>query len=126
MFQPRPSAFDHRVSAIAGHLRAIEKELGDLGKSAGRRTSASASVAGNQIAEAVAPILNEIVNRFSRGRRWTADEAASFGNEAMKSGARIGNNVLDQLATQTKQRPLVILAVAVGVGILIGAASRRK
>ena len=39
MFQHRASQFDPRVAAIAGHLRAIEKELGVLGKSAGRRAS---------------------------------------------------------------------------------------
>src|SRR5580704_13388004 len=41
MFQHRASQFDPRVAAIAGHLRAIEKELGVLGKSAGRRASSS-------------------------------------------------------------------------------------
>ena len=33
MFQPRSSEFDPRVSAIVDHLRAIEKELGAIGKS---------------------------------------------------------------------------------------------
>ena len=53
MFHRRSSEFDPRVSAIAGHLRAIEKELGGIGRSAGRNASASASAAGNQIAEAI-------------------------------------------------------------------------
>ena len=30
MFQHRATQFDPRVSAIAGHLRAIEKELAEL------------------------------------------------------------------------------------------------
>ena len=32
MFHHRSTEFDPRVSAIASHLRAIEKELGGIGK----------------------------------------------------------------------------------------------
>ena len=72
MFRHRPADFDTRVGAIAGHLRAIEKELGGIGGSAHRRAFASASAAGDQIADAIGPILNEIVERFGRGQRVAA------------------------------------------------------
>jgi len=35
-------------------------------------------------------------------------------------------DALDRIAGQAKQRPLLTLAVAIGVGILIGAAGRRR
>ena len=126
MFQHRASQFDPRAAAIAGHLRAIEKELGALGKSAGRRASSSASAAGNQILEAIWPILNEISDSFRRGQRVAVDEAASFGNEAVKRGAQMGSDALGQIADQAKRRPLITLAVAIGVGVLIGAVARRN
>ena len=126
MFHHRSTEFDPRISAIADHLRAIEKELGGMGKSAGRRASASASVAGNQIADAIGPILSEIADRFRRGQSLALEEAASFSNQAVKSGARVGKDALQRIATETKHRPLVILAVAIGVGVLIGIACRRK
>ena len=126
MFQHRASEFDPRVSAIAGHLRAIEKELGGIGRSASRNASANASTAGKQIAEAIWPILNDIVDRFGRGQRAAVDEAASWGNEAVKIGARAGNDALGRIATQAKTRPLAAFAVAIGVGILIGVAVRRS
>jgi hypothetical protein len=126
MFQHRSREFDPRISAIAGHLRAIEKELGGIRQSAGRRAAAGASAAGNQIADAIGPILNEVVARFGRGQRLAADEAGNFGNEAVKIGARVGSDTLDRIATQAKNRPLITLAVAIGVGILIGMASRRS
>ena len=126
MFQNRPKEFDPRVSVIAGHLRAIEKELGAIGQGAGRRAAASASAAGNQIADAIVPILNEIIDRFGRGGRLGVDEAANFGTEAVKIGARVGGDALNRIATQTKKRPLVTLTVAMGVGILIGIAGRRS
>lgn len=125
MFQHRSSEFDPRVSAIVDHLRAIESELGAIGKSAGRRASSGVSTAANQIADTIAPILADLTDRFRRGQRAALDEAASFGNEAVRAGARAGNDAFDRLADQAKRRPLFTLAVAVGVGILIGFATRR-
>jgi hypothetical protein len=126
MFQHRSGEFDPRMAAIAGHLHAIEKELRRVGQSASRRTGARATSAGNQIVDAIVPVLSEIVDRFGRGQRATVDEAASFGNEAVKIGAKIGSDAIEQVATQTKKRPLITLAVAIGVGILIGVATRRN
>jgi ElaB/YqjD/DUF883 family membrane-anchored ribosome-binding protein len=126
MFQHRAAEFDPRLSAIVGHLRAIEKELGAVGKSAGRRASSSVSAAGNQIADAIWPMLNELGDRFRRGQRVAVDEAASFGNEAVKLGSSMGRDALGQIADQARRRPLVTLAVAIGVGVLIGAVARRN
>ena len=126
MFQHRASQFDPRVAAIAGHLRAIEKELGVLGKSAGRRASSGVSAAGNQILETVWPILNEIGDSLLRGQRVAVDEAASFGNEAARIGAQVGNDALERIAAQAKSRPLFTLAFAVGIGVLIGMTARRN
>jgi ElaB/YqjD/DUF883 family membrane-anchored ribosome-binding protein len=126
MFHRRSREFDPRISAIAGHLRAIEKELGGIGNSAGRRASASATAAVNQISDAIGQILKEIEDRFRTGQRLAVDEAVSLSNEAVKAGARIGNDALERIATQARYRPLVTLAVAVGVGILIGIAGRRS
>ena len=126
MFQPRSNEFDSRGSPIGRHLRAIEQEIGGIGKSAGRHASAGAASAGNQIADALAPILNDIADLFRRGQRTAIDEGANFGNEAIKIGVRAGNKTLERVATQAKERPLVTLAVAIGLGILIGVASRRN
>jgi len=125
MFQPRSTEFDPRVTAIVDHLRAIERELGEIGRKAGRRASANASAAGDQIADAIGPILGDVVDRFRRGQRAAVDGAASLGDEAMKFGTRVGSDALGRIAGQARQRPLLTLAVAIGVGILIGAASRR-
>ena len=126
MFHRRSTKFDPRISAIAGHLHAIEKELGALGKSGGQRAAASASVVGNQIADAIGPILSEIVDRFLRGQSSALKDAAGLENQAVRSGARLGKDALQRITTDTKHRPLVVLAVALGVGVLIGFAARRK
>jgi ElaB/YqjD/DUF883 family membrane-anchored ribosome-binding protein len=131
MFQPRSRDFSDpqvsaRVSAIIDHLRAVEGELAEIGRKAGRRASANASAAGDQIADAITPILNDIADRFWRGRRAAVDGAANLGDQAVKIGTRVGSDALGRISNQAKERPLLTLAVAIGVGILIGAASRRN
>jgi len=125
MFQPRSKDFlDPRITAIVNHLRAIQDELGEIGKSAGRRGSANAVAAGNQIADAIAPILNDIADRFRRSQRAALDQAAGAGNKAVKLSAKAGGDALAGVAKQTNERPFAVLAVAIGIGILIGAATR--
>src|SRR5271170_7334872 len=106
MFQPGSSEFDPRASAIADHLRAIEKELGAIGKIAGRRVSSGVSTTASQIVDAIGPILNDLNDHFRRGRKATLDEATSFGTDAVKADARVRNDALDRLGDQAKRRPL--------------------
>jgi hypothetical protein len=126
MFQPRLKDFDPRLGTIVDHLRAIEKELRAVGKSSGRRASVEAAAAGDRIAETIGPILNEIVARFRDGQKVALDQASTLGSQAVKVGAKAGGDAVDRIVGQTKQRPLLVLAVAIGVGILIGAATRRS
>jgi ElaB/YqjD/DUF883 family membrane-anchored ribosome-binding protein len=122
MFHHRSSAFAPDLSAIEGRLRSLENEIERVGRRAGRRASAGMSSAGDQIGEAIASAASEIVDRFRSGRRLAGDEAVRFGNEAAKFGAKVGNDALDRVASEVEHRPLVTLAVAIGVGILIGMA----
>jgi len=122
MFQPRSSNFDPRVAAIAGHLRAIEKELGAIGQITGRRAASGVSVAANQILDAITPALNDFIDRLRRGQRTARDEAASLGTQALAAGARAGSDALDRLGGQARQRPFAAMAVVAGIGILIGLA----
>jgi hypothetical protein len=124
MFQPRSSEFDPRVSAIVDHLRAIETELGAIGKIAGRRASAGASATANQVVDAILPILGDLTDRVRRGQQTALAEAKGAGADAVKAGVRVGNDALDRLGDQAKQRPLFIVAVTLGIGMLIGFATR--
>jgi hypothetical protein len=124
MFQPRSSEFDPRVSAIADHLRAIETELGAIGKIAGRRASSGASAAANQVVDAILPILGDLTDRVRRGQQTALAEARGVGADAVKAGVRVGNDALDRLGDQAKQRPLFTMAVTLGIGVLIGFATR--
>lgn len=126
MFQPRLKDFDPRVGAIVDHLRAIEKELRAVGKSSGRRASVEAAAAGDRIAETIGPILADIAERFRQGQHVALDQAATLGTQAVKIGSRFGADAAETISGQARQRPFVVLAVALGIGILIGAAARRS
>ena len=123
MFHHRSPTFATRISAIEGHLRAIEKELERFGRKAGRHAHVSA--AGDQISDGIASILSEIIERYRGSRRLADEETARFRDEAVKISGGISTDALHRITTEVERRPLVTLAVAIGMGILIGIAGRR-
>jgi hypothetical protein len=122
MFHHRSSSFAPSVSAIQKHLGAVEKELENLGRIAGRRTSVAASAASDQIGDTVSSILSDMLDRFRQGGQVAGDRAASLSNQALNLGARYGSNALDRVSAEAEGRPLITVGVALGIGVLIGAA----
>jgi hypothetical protein len=103
----------------------IERRLRLLEQAVERRSgriSASASDAADQLGEAVASALSSTADRFRRGARSVGNEAEKVRDQA----ADLGKDVLQRLSHEVERRPLVILAIAIGVGILIGLASNRR
>jgi ElaB/YqjD/DUF883 family membrane-anchored ribosome-binding protein len=124
MFQPRARDFEPRIDAIVSHLRAIEGELGRIGRTAGEGASAGITAAGDQIADVIGPILREIRQRFGGRAQAAVDDAMDYGSDALQTGARLGSEALSRLARGAKERPLITVAVAIGIGMLIGLAGR--
>jgi ElaB/YqjD/DUF883 family membrane-anchored ribosome-binding protein len=122
MFQYRKSDFAPSVTAIQKHLGAVEKELEKIGRMAGRQTSTAAAAASEQIGDAISTILSEMVDRFRKGGQAAGDQAGRLGNQALDLGARYGGDALERVASQAEERPLFTVGVALGIGILIGAA----
>jgi ElaB/YqjD/DUF883 family membrane-anchored ribosome-binding protein len=122
MFEYRSSAFGPSVAAIQKHLGAVEKELEKIGRIAGDRTSAAAATASDQVGDAISTILNEMVERFRQGRQAAGDQAGRLSNQALNLGAKYGSDALQRAASEVEERPLVPVAIALGIGILIGAA----
>jgi hypothetical protein len=118
MLHQRPSSFAGNVAAIQDQLRALESEIERIGRAAGQRTSTRMSAAGGHLGDAIASAVTEVIERFGSSRRMAGEGATRFGNEA----ARYGKDALHRLAGEVERRPLIILAVAIGVGVLIGAA----
>ena len=97
------------VRKIERRLRSLEQQL----ERVGGRTSASTAEVAERAGAAIAPVLSSIADRFRGGTHSMSDEAAKLGNDALR-----------RLSNEVEHRPLVTLAVAVGVGILVGLASR--
>ena len=97
------------VREIERRLRSLEQQLERVG---GRASASTAEVA-ERAGAAIAPVLSSIADRFRGGTHSMSDEAAKLGNDALR-----------RLSNEVEHRPLVTLAVAVGVGILVGLASR--
>lgn len=111
-------AMSANVGEIERRLRSIEARL----ERAGGRASASAVQAADHVGENIASALSSIADRFRGGANSMSDEAVKLGGEA----AKLGNDALRRLSKEVEHRPLVTLAVAVGVGILVGLISHRR
>jgi len=122
MFHHRSSNFGPSVTAIQQHLGAVEKELEKIGRIAGRRTSIAAVGAAEQIGDAVSTIVNDMMDRFRQGRQMAGGQAGRLGNQALDLGAKYSNDALRRITDEIENRPLVTIAVALGIGVLIGAA----
>jgi hypothetical protein len=53
-------------------------------------------------------------------------ETARFAKKAAKISGGISTNALHRIATEVEHHPLVTLAVAMGIGFLIGIAGRQR
>ena len=122
MFHHRSSNFGPSVTAIQQHLGAVEKELEKIGRIAGRRTSVAAAGAAEQIGDAISTILGDMTDRFRQGRQMAGDQAGRLGGQALDLGAKYSNDALRRITDEIEDRPLVTIGVALGIGILIGAA----
>ena len=86
------------------------------------RASRGAPQAVDRVSDTVASALNDVAERFRGRARAVGGEAAQLGDDALK----IGNDALRKLTHEVEHRPLVTLAIAVGVGALVaGILSRR-
>ncbi len=122
MLQYRTSNFAPSVAAIQKHLGAVETELEKIGRIAGRQTSDAAAAASDQIGDAISTILSEMVDRFRKGGQAAGGQAGRLSNQALDLGAKYGSDALARVASEAEQRPLFTVGVALGIGILIGAA----
>lgn len=108
------SAAAEEIAAIEDLMSELEKRLRRLSGTA-RRETAGAS---NDVREFVGEALDRIMGRVR-------DSAATATSSAADEAARIGADAFKRLADEAEHRPLIMLAIAAGVGFLAGLADRR-
>jgi ElaB/YqjD/DUF883 family membrane-anchored ribosome-binding protein len=118
--------------ARSGYSRAISAEIGDIDQRlralerhlerVGSRSAASAAQAADRVGETIVSALQSMADRVQGKANSVRDEAAKIGSEA----AKLGNHALRRVSSEVEHRPLVTLALAIGVGILVGLASHHR
>jgi ElaB/YqjD/DUF883 family membrane-anchored ribosome-binding protein len=108
-------ALSSEIGDIDQRLRALERRLEVIGG----RSAAGAAQAVDHVGETIASALSGVAERLRGRAESVRDEVAKISGDA----AKLGNQALRHLADEVEHRPLITLAVAVGVGILIGLAS---
>lgn len=103
---------------IAEIEREITRLMHDLEARVGRLntlTRKGASHAASEASDYVSETLSETAERLRNGAHTVTDEAAKFGNDALR-----------RIEDEVEQRPLLALAIAAGIGFLAGMAGRRS
>ena len=114
------SRFSQLTSAQTGEierrLQALEKRLNEIGA---RSSTNSRDIVGD-LSDVIASALSTWADRFRQGAGTVGDQSAALGKDA----ARLGTMAIDRIGEESRQRPLVAVAVALAAGLLIGMAVR--
>src|SRR5262249_26746545 len=105
--------------AVSANVADIERRLAALEQSlehAGRSAASNAAATADDLRESIVSGLAGLVDRFRNSS--LNEEASRMGDTA----ARVGSDALRRVSDEVQPRPLLILAVAVGIGFLLGAA----
>jgi hypothetical protein len=98
----------------------IERLLREFESRLARMTPAATARKVDDVGDTIATALGELAERI-RGRARQVD-VAQLGDDAL----RLGNDALRKLSREVERRPLITLAIAVGVGALaVGLLARR-
>ncbi len=117
-FHSAYSAQRERAADLDRTLRDLEQRLVRLSRAASRGTPGAV----DRVSDTIVTALSDIADRFRGKTQTTGREAAQLADDAL----RLGNDALRKLTREVEHRPLLMLAVAVGVGALVvGLLSRR-
>ena len=108
------SAAAEEIAAIEDLMSDLEKRLRRLSGNARRETSGASSDVRDFVGDALERIMN-------RARESASDTTSSVADEA----TRIGIDAFKKVTDEVEHRPLMMLAIAAGIGFLAGLANRR-
>jgi hypothetical protein len=127
----RQSGYTREFAEVERRMQHLEQRLERLGSAASRTAAngmAGAMQATERVSDSLVSALSDLVDRFRGGARSVGGEATRLGQDAARFGheaSKLGGQALRRVSTEVERRPLMMLAVAIGVGVLIGWAGRR-
>jgi ElaB/YqjD/DUF883 family membrane-anchored ribosome-binding protein len=104
-----------RVAELMRNMRGLETRVRRFDPRDAPRASAD-------VADSVGTALEDIAERFRNGAGYAAREATRMGHRANVAG----RDSYEFLKSEVDAHPLAVLAVAAGIGILIGASVYRQ
>ena len=102
-----------RVSDLERLSHDLQQKLARLRRTAARNPRA-ASAAFDRFGETVTAALGDVAGRLRDRAGAAGSEAAQRGDDAL----RLGNDALRRLSREVEHRPLLMLAIAAGIGAL--------
>ena len=108
-------------SAAAEEIAAIEDLMNDLEKRL-RRLSGTARSEASGASSDVRDFVSEALERITSRVR---DSASEMTHSVAEEASRLGGDAIKRLTDEVEARPLIMLAVAAGIGFLAGLANRR-
>ena len=80
----------------------------------------------DRVSETISSALNDIADRFSSRARVVSKDAGRIGERWTADAMQLGDETLRKVAREVEQRPLVTLAIAVGIGALAAGLLARR
>jgi ElaB/YqjD/DUF883 family membrane-anchored ribosome-binding protein len=102
------------IAAIEDLMSDLEKRLRRLGGNTRREAAGASNEVGDFVKDSLSRIMSRVRDSAAEASHSAADEAVQFGTDALK-----------KVTDEVEQRPLIMLAVAAGIGFLAGLANRR-
>jgi len=110
-----------RIADLERLLDTLEQRVTRLNRAAAR-ASAAAPDAAARIGDAVAGALGEIAERFRSRKQSLRGEVSDLSENAVA----YGNDAVRRLTREVERKPLIALALAVGVGVLVAGLLARR
>ena len=113
-----------KAATSANEISAIEELVGDLERRLHRLSETGDAGRGEladdagEISDFVRKTLDDITNRVRK-------TAANVGQSVANGASRFGSDTARKIADEVDQKPFTMLAVAAGIGFLVGFANRR-
>lgn len=113
------SAAEEEIAAIEELVTDLEKRLRRIARNAPRHQSAAGDVS-DFAADTLDRLMNRIRGTVSSFADTARDTAAGVSQSVADEAARIGSDALKKLSDEIEHRPLLMVAIAAGIGFILG------
>ena len=108
------SAAAEEIAAIQDLMSDLEKRLSRLTGSAKREAAGASGDVGDFVSDALEGIMRRVRDGSAEAKESIAEDVTRFGVDAIK-----------KMANEVEKRPLIMLGIAAGIGLLAGMMNKR-